>query len=481
MRYSEITYSDFLQLGIALPKWAKELSEEEGFPSVSAVSFYTDIFQNGLAPKRKKGFYEDFEYRGIAIEKGERINQEGKKEGFSFRHYIYKDNKQLFRLINRSKEFCMIAPVSYAGESKDDFNARDLYAMVIEVDNLKGKTGLKNLLFSFERPDAPKQRRPKPTYMVCSGNGVHLYYVFENPVKLWSYTFSGLQKAKKYLTTLIWDKNLVSSSEVEYEAVTQNFRCVGTLAKDGKSRAVAFKIGEKITVEYINSFLPEELQIITDRASTMTREEAKEKYEYWYRWRIEKKGVKDTYMRHQGIYHNWKKKVLEGAIVGHRYYCLENLCSLALQCDIDEETLKADCEELKVFFNNLTNVKEKEFTDQDMRDAMKTYYRGKRNPIALEKAFMRNIDVVSAKTAIPIERAKRNGRKRYDHLHTEVFIIDGKKKKNLCRENRLLNAGRKSKRDIVQEWRELHPEKTKVECMKELGISRATVYRHWDI
>ena len=60
MRYSEMTYSDFLQFGIALPKWAKELSEE-GFPSVSAVSFYTDIFKNGLAPKRKKGFYKDFE------------------------------------------------------------------------------------------------------------------------------------------------------------------------------------------------------------------------------------------------------------------------------------------------------------------------------------------------------------------------------------------------------------------------------------
>lgn len=52
-----------------------------------------------------------------------------------------------------------------------------MYALCIEVDYIQEKGGIDELIYSWERKNLPV---PKPTYIVCSGNGLHLYYVFEN-------------------------------------------------------------------------------------------------------------------------------------------------------------------------------------------------------------------------------------------------------------------------------------------------------------
>lgn len=60
-----------------------------------------------------------------------------------------------------------------------------MYAFAIEIDNLKMSddglrpAGLNDLLHHFEI-----ELLPTPNYIVCSGSGVHLYYVFEQPIVL---------------------------------------------------------------------------------------------------------------------------------------------------------------------------------------------------------------------------------------------------------------------------------------------------------
>lgn len=49
-------------------------------------------------------------------------------------------------------------------------------------------------------------------------------------------------------------------------------------------------------------------------------------------------------------------------------------------------------------------------------------------------------------------------------------------KTNQTRNNQ---GGRPSKQQVVQEWKKNNPERTKADCIKETGLSKTTVYKHW--
>ena len=40
--------------------------------------------------------------------------------------------------------------------------------------------------------------------------------------------------------------------------------------------------------------------------------------------------------------------------------------------------------------------------------------------------------------------------------------------------------GRKSQAEKVIQWRSDHPEGKKADCIRETGLSKSTVYRHWE-
>ncbi|WP_445548147.1 hypothetical protein, partial [Holdemanella biformis] len=84
-------------------------------------------------------------------------------------------------------------PVAYAGKQRTNENARFLFALCVEIDDINPKNGINELFYTFERVNRPV---PKPTYIVCSGNGVHLYYVFERPIPLFKNIFEQFTRSK---------------------------------------------------------------------------------------------------------------------------------------------------------------------------------------------------------------------------------------------------------------------------------------------
>jgi DNA invertase Pin-like site-specific DNA recombinase len=40
--------------------------------------------------------------------------------------------------------------------------------------------------------------------------------------------------------------------------------------------------------------------------------------------------------------------------------------------------------------------------------------------------------------------------------------------------------GRKPKAEVVREWRRLHPNGKKAECIRDTGLTKPTVYKWWD-
>lgn len=485
MGYSKLTYEEYIehpeQWGTELPLWAKELSEM-GYPGVSAIDFYDDILGEDLEEERLPEEYVRGEYAGIAIERVKKLDKngcvvldkKGKEQYVGKRYTVTRGNMELYDLIDHSENFCMIAPISYAGRSRKNENARFMYALCIEVDYIQPNGGLEELIYSWQRRVSPM---PCPTYMVCSGNGLHLYYVFERPIPLWRNVFESLTEAKKFFTPWFWNKYVTSASEaIEYESINQPFRCVGSRTK-GNSYAMAFQTGKKVTIEYLNQFLPEELRLDSIYKSKYTLEQAKKLYPDWYKRRIERGEDRGHYNRYQPIYYNWIDKILDrnsGAVVGKRYHCLENLCSLAVQCNIDPEQVESDCRRVAERFEELTVKEDNHFTEYDILCALKTYHEGS------EQAYRRRIEFISKKTGIKLEPNKRNGRKQNLHLRlarANRDILCEERGKSDWREGN----GRPNAEQIVLEWQEKHPEGKKADCIRDTGLSKPTVYRWWKV
>ena len=490
MGYSKMTYENFKEnetywkeVGMSLPSWAEDIYVKGGDP-VSAIDFYDDLFGEYLEEERMPEDYKTGEYAAIAIELAER-EKDGKKQKYGRRVTVTRDQMELYDLIDESENFCMISPISYAGRSRTNQNARYLFALAMEIDNIKPKTGIDELFYSWERKTMPL---PKPTYVVCSGNGVHLYFVFERPIPLFRNIFEQLSAVKKHFTPLFWNQFVTKTherSQIQWESLNQPFRCVGTRGKQN-CYAMAFLIGEKVTLEYINQFLPEDLQMNEIYKSKISREEAEERYPEWYKKVIvDGKKEKGHWNRHQPIYYNWIEKIKAGATVGKRYNCLENLCSLAVQCQIEPEQVEKDCREVAKRFEELTISEDNHFTEYDVLCALKTYH------TASEKAYRRKIEFISKKTGITLTPNKRNKRSSKEHLQAETWKNEkGRPVVNDCKKNRELAlqymrdngeiSGRPSKAQIVEEWRAAHPDGRKADCIRETGLSKPTVYKWWN-
>lgn len=479
MGYSKLTYEQYIDSpevwGTELPKWADELSAK-GYPGISAIDFYDDIFGDDLEEECLPEDYKRGEYGGIAIERIRKVDGNGNvvldakgNERYIGRRYtVTKGNMELYDLIDRSENFCMIAPISYAGRTRKNENARFMYALCIEVDYIQPKGGINELVYSWERTVLPL---PKPTYIVCSGNGLHLYYVFERPVPLWKNIFERLTEIKKHLTPWFWNRYVTTAYEaIQYESINQPFRCVGSRTKGG-TYAMAFQTGEKITIEYLNRFLPEDLRLDCVYKSKCTLEQAKKLYPDWYRRRIEQGQDRGHFTRYKPIYYNWIEKILDprgGAVVGTRYHCLENLCSLAVQCNIEPEQVEKDCRRVAERFEMLTTDDNNHFTEYDILCALKTYHEG------AEQAYRRRIEFISKKTGISLVANKRNGKKQEAHLY-----LARRRKEDLKVIGEPVNEGRPTAEQTVSEWQESHPAGKKADCIRETGLSKPTVYKWW--
>ena len=104
--------------------------------------------------------------------------------------------------------------------------------------------------------------------------------------------------------------------QVQYESLFQGFRVVGTITKTG-GRCRAFKVGRKVTVEYLNKFVPEEYRA-TDFVykSDLRLAEAKKKYPEWYQRRIVEGRPKETWVCKKDLYDWWIRKLSDGAEQG---------------------------------------------------------------------------------------------------------------------------------------------------------------------
>lgn len=375
----------------------------------------------------------------------------------------------------QSGDFTLLNGITYFGRRNVQQYASKMFAMIFDLDGLTDDT-----LNAFLSGAIVGDAYPVPNYIVLSGHGAHLYYVFEQPVSLYPYTKIQLKELKYALTDKMWNRYTSTEEKVQHQGINQGFRVVGSKAKDGAPEPIvrAFRVNEHpFSLDQLCRYVPEEKRVDLQqlwKENKYTLEQSKKKFPEWYEkvvvngdrtreyWDIAGKVHGDN---PYALYDWWKRMIESGASYGHRYFAIMALAIYGAKNDKTYDEVWDDAMSLIPFLNSL-NPKEP-FTREDCEVALECYDdRYKTFPI-------RDIEKI---TGIPIPRNKRNGRKQEVHLgRARVLQQYDDPEGNWRNRNGAPTAEQK-----VAEYRSNHPEASVTEIAKALGISRPTVYKWWD-
>lgn len=359
--------------------------------------------------------------------------------------------------------------LSYRGRTNKLEHAQRMNALIFDLDQV----GLYELTNFFVGVD--KNVFPVPTFIVSSGTGVHLYYVFEEPIDLFPNIKTQLKSLKYDLTTRVWSwKETSGLKEIQFQSISQGFRMVGSINEKYDLPVRAFKTGDRVTLSRMNLHVREaknKVDILKPfKPSKMTREAAKISYPEWYERKVVQKSYKPKKWNiggqkgHQGdeLYLWWLNQ-WDKAKQGHRYFYLMCLSIYACKCDVPYSRLKKDM--LEVFpkiDQQAPHVNH--LTEEDVRSALEAYSK---------EYYTYTIKEIEILADFRIERSRRNYRKQEEHLKRARAVRDA------VHDNWRSESGRKPKEDLVKEYIKSHPQDSVSQVAKALNISRPTVYRYW--
>jgi len=360
--------------------------------------------------------------------------------------------------------------LSYRGRSNKIDKAQRMNALIFDLDGV-GFKELRNLFLRFDKDPTIIRTLPMPTFIVSSGTGLHLYYVFKEPIDLFPNIKLQLKTLKHELTFRMWDYKVTSQNKaIQYQSINQGFRMVGSINIKYNLPIRAFQTGERVTLDYVNQYVKEPYRVDIKtpfKPSKMTREQAKESYPEWYQRVIvegNKKPKKWDIKGKQGyaLYEWWLRQV-DSAKGGHRYFFLMCMAIYACKCDVPKSKLKKDMRE--IFDILKTFEHDNPMTEYDIESALEAY----------DKAYYNfTIADIEKLTDVRIDRNKRNGRKQKDHLLRARTVQELDYPNGSWRNK----EGRSSKEQLVKDYIEEHPEENPTEIARALKISRPTVYKY---
>ena len=445
---------------------------------IDPFAFYRLLFQKGELETQKERDERAKERYG-AIINCIAIDEHGGRN--HVHRYTMTDDLNVLRVLIMSNEFCVMPPISYAGQSATSKNARKLYAMAIDLDNIASDAlgrpqGLEQLFYQIEDDRCPDFiRLPKPTAIVSSGTGIRLYWMLSEPVRLFPHILKQLREMRRQLTRKLWHEGAsadFSEDKIQYEGIYQGLRMVGTVTKLGH-RVVAWKTGEPVSIADLNKYVDAAGQVDNSADaqaynSTCTLTEAREKWPEWYQARVVEHKPLKTWTCNRKLYEWWARKAKD-ADVGHRYFTMMMLAVYGIKCGIPFDDVARDVQDLGTLLDAKSpSDGSNNITARDLHDALNAY---------THSYCTFPINSIAYLTGIRIEKNKRNGREQAAHLVMARAMKDVKKKLGELKEGRPLGSG---KQEIVSAWRAAHPEGRKIDCERETGLSRHTVLKWWD-
>lgn len=451
------------------------------FDEVEPMDFYRAVFPQGCLDTA--GAFTPGKYTGIIVAV---TNEKWKSGKYKVKRYTVTDDLEAVQTVLQTDDFCVCSPISYAGKKRESAAARELYGIAVDVDHIRMRDGIpQGLIDLWEGHIKTVERIPKPTYIVSSGTGIHLYYLLDTPLEMRQNTVIELQAMKRELTRLLWNEGIVDildDRDIQYEPIFQGFRMPGTITKKG-DRARAFETGSRVSINYLNEFMDNGSKVTFQKKKRkrngLTLEQAKAAFPEWYEKRIVNGEERNYWCVNRSVYDWWRERIRTEARVGHRYFCLYCLAVYARKCShyhpeknpnpVTESELEKDAFEIGAQFDGMSKRKEDCFTNADILDSLEGWQ------VDSAEQFTRQL--ISYRAGIEIQPNKRNYRKQETHLKIARYI------QTLAFDETGAawdaKNGHQSKEAVVKEWQQLHPEGRKVDCIRETGLSKSTVYKHW--
>lgn len=166
------------------------------------------------------------------------------------------------------------------------------------------------------------------------------------------------------------------------------------------------------------------------------------------------------------LYEWWLRKVgeVKGGYGANFLVCM---AIYACKCDVPREKLEQD---LRGMCENLSTLEyNRRLTEADIQRALETYDKGN---------YRCTIADIEKLSGIHIERSKRNGRTRAEHLEEARAIRDIRMKRQ--GRNWWDGGGRPSAEAVIREFMQQHPDARKIDVIKGTGKSAKTVYKYYD-
>lgn len=445
------------------------------FPEVGPLGFYRDLFPLGSIASSLK---ETGSYQPILV----RVIRVGDEPEKAERHFVLDDLGSIRTVldvdsspIGNGRVVDLLSPVSYAGRRPRMDMAHELFALAFDLDGLtiddEGRpVGIEDLFFQMEDlPERPPVL-PVPTYVVSSGTGLHLYYLLDEPVRMWPNVCERLRLFRDSFTKRCWNRYVTDlSDEVQLEGVVQMFRMVGSVSKSGDQLVRAFKTGDRVSMSEMDAYVPEECRVAPLLAIRHTAEEARALWPDWDpEWRRKALTAPECPWRvKRDLYDWWCRRVEAGeCFEGNRYWCLFVAACYAAKCpDVTYEELSAWAHRVRPVLDCLTKRAGNEFTPEDVEGALSAYD----NPISVKVRR----DKIAEKTQLPMPTNKRNGRKRPQHLAVMRAIQSVTDPEGNWRNK----DGAPTKADLVRSYAAAHPGESHSAIARAVGVSRPTVIK----
>lgn len=434
------------------------------FNTVNGYDFYQYIFPNN---ENKGELHTDFSKpNAIYLYKDEK--DEGTKRRLRRRIMLNDTWKEDYTTYIEGNLSTLCSGLVYRMRANRIVNAQAMNALIFDLDGV-GLYELKNLFLRFGNDPTTMRTLPMPTFVVSSGSGLHVYYVFEKSIDLYPNIKLQLKKIKYELTFRMWEyKSTSQEKEIQYQSINQGFRMVGSVNEKHEVEIRAFQTGERVTLDYINQYVREQFRVDINkpfRPSQMTREKAKESYPEWYQRVVVEKNKKnkkwDIKSKQGYALYEWWLKQADGIKGGHRYFFLMCMSIYACKCDVPKSKLKKDMQKV---FDKLQDVEhENALTEYDIESALEAY----------DKEYYNfKIEDIEKLTDVRIEKNKRNYRKQDMHLKLARGQLA------LLKEMGEAEVGRPSKEKIVKDYFIKNPSSRKIEVIKGTGLSKTTVYKY---
>lgn len=356
-------------------------------------------------------------------------------------------------------DFAIINGLTYFGRKNVQEHASKMYAMILDIDGVTDRS-----LNAFLNGAFIGDAYPIPNYIILSGHGVHLYYIFDEPISLYPNIKLQLKALKYGLIDKIWNMYTSDDRKKQYQGINQGFRVIGGKSKIDGVCVRAFRLNHHpVTLDQLNRYVPEENQIDIKkiwRERKMSLAEAKEKYPFWYQSRVIEKQPRKYWTCKPDLYNWWLRKIKEGATYRHRYFSIMCLAIYAVKCGVSFEKVRGDAFNLIPFLDSI--YPDEPFTENDCLSALECY----------DIAYCTfPIDDIVKISGIDIIKNKRNGRTRQQQMK----IVNAT---NLVKREMGEHIGRPSMDQLVMDYIRLHPGDNVTQISKALSVSRPTVYKY---